>query len=137
MLDNMRSLADIEVIEKRFVKDGKVWTSAGTKSLRLLVILKFNRQRGKRRLYSPPDIMDMPFHEIVYPFNVRTVFTDQHRGLIVFDHRVDCPATFATSVSVPRTTAAVLQRHSDGNEFKMGVIAVFGTGKYFRQGNRK
>ena len=29
MLDNLRSLADVEVVEKRFVKDGKIWTSAG------------------------------------------------------------------------------------------------------------
>jgi transcriptional regulator GlxA family with amidase domain len=29
MLDNLRSMADVEVVEKRFVKDGKVWTSAG------------------------------------------------------------------------------------------------------------
>ena len=26
---NLRSLADVEVVEKRFVKDGKIWTSAG------------------------------------------------------------------------------------------------------------
>jgi transcriptional regulator GlxA family with amidase domain len=29
MLDNLRSFTDVEVVEKRFVKDGKVWTSAG------------------------------------------------------------------------------------------------------------
>ena len=29
MLDNLRNLADVEVCEKRFVMDGKIWTSAG------------------------------------------------------------------------------------------------------------
>ncbi len=29
MLDNLRNLDDVEVVEKRFVKDGKIWTSAG------------------------------------------------------------------------------------------------------------
>jgi transcriptional regulator GlxA family with amidase domain len=29
MLDNLRDLPDVEVVEKRFVKDGKIWTSAG------------------------------------------------------------------------------------------------------------
>ena len=29
MLDNLRDLDGVEVVEKRFVKDGKVWTSAG------------------------------------------------------------------------------------------------------------
>ena len=29
MLDNLRDLKDVEVVEKRFVKDGKIWTSAG------------------------------------------------------------------------------------------------------------
>jgi len=29
MLDNLRELDDVEVVEERFVKDGKVWTSAG------------------------------------------------------------------------------------------------------------
>jgi transcriptional regulator GlxA family with amidase domain len=29
MLDNLRSLEDVEVVEKRFVKDGSIWTSAG------------------------------------------------------------------------------------------------------------
>jgi transcriptional regulator GlxA family with amidase domain len=28
-LDNLRNLKDLEVVEKRFVKEGKVWTSAG------------------------------------------------------------------------------------------------------------
>ena len=29
MLDNLRNLDDVEVVEKRFIKDDKVWTSAG------------------------------------------------------------------------------------------------------------
>jgi hypothetical protein len=29
MLDNLRDLQGVEVVEKRFVKDGKIWTSAG------------------------------------------------------------------------------------------------------------
>ena len=29
MLENLRGLADVEAVEKRFVMDGKVWTSAG------------------------------------------------------------------------------------------------------------
>ena len=29
MLDNLRDLPDVEVVEKRFVKGGKIWTSAG------------------------------------------------------------------------------------------------------------
>jgi transcriptional regulator GlxA family with amidase domain len=29
MLDNLRDLQDVKVVEKRFVKDGKIWTSAG------------------------------------------------------------------------------------------------------------
>ncbi len=28
-LEDLRSLADVEVVEKRFIKDGKIWTSAG------------------------------------------------------------------------------------------------------------
>ena len=29
MLDELRKLAYVEVVEKRFVKDGRIWTSAG------------------------------------------------------------------------------------------------------------
>ena len=29
MLNNLRELADVEVVEERFVKDGRIWTSAG------------------------------------------------------------------------------------------------------------
>lgn len=79
--------------------------------------------------------MDMQFHEVVNFFNVRTVFTDQCRGQIVFDHRVDGPSTLATRVSVPSTSAAVFQRYRNSDEFKVYVITVFGIEKYFRQGN--
>jgi transcriptional regulator GlxA family with amidase domain len=29
MLDNLRGLEGVELVEKRFVKDGSIWTSAG------------------------------------------------------------------------------------------------------------
>ena len=81
--------------------------------------------------------MDMPLQEIINFLDVRAVFTDQRRGQIVFDHRLDCPSTLAAGISVPHAPTAVLQRDGNGNEFKMGVIAVFGIGKYFWQGNGK
>ena len=83
------------------------------------------------------DIMDMPLHKIINFFDVRTVFADQCRHQIVLDHCVDCPSTLAAGVGVPRTLATVSQRYGSGNEFKVGVIAVFGIGKYFRQRNGK
>ena len=57
MLDNMRSLEGIEVIEKRFVKDGKVWTSAGVSAgidmaLELVAQEAGEETAGKVQLYA-------------------------------------------------------------------------------------
>jgi transcriptional regulator GlxA family with amidase domain len=57
MLDNMRNLADVEVCEKRFVKDGKVWTSAGVSAgidmaLELVAQEAGEETAGKVQLYA-------------------------------------------------------------------------------------
>jgi transcriptional regulator GlxA family with amidase domain len=57
MLDNLRNLAEVEVIEKRFVKDGKIWTSAGVSAgidmaLELVAQEAGEETAGKVQLYA-------------------------------------------------------------------------------------
>ena len=57
MLDSLRKLADVEVCEKRFVKDGKVWTSAGVSAgidmaLELVAQEAGEETAGKVQLYA-------------------------------------------------------------------------------------
>ncbi len=57
MLDSLRNLADVEVCEKRFVKDGKVWTSAGVSAgidmaLELVAQEAGEETAGKVQLYA-------------------------------------------------------------------------------------
>jgi transcriptional regulator GlxA family with amidase domain len=57
MLDNLRNLDGVEVIEKRFIKDGKVWTSAGVSAgidmaLELIAQEAGEETAGKVQLYA-------------------------------------------------------------------------------------
>jgi transcriptional regulator GlxA family with amidase domain len=57
MLDNLRNLDDVEVVEKRFIKDGKVWTSAGVSAgidmaLELIAEEAGEETAGKVQLYA-------------------------------------------------------------------------------------
>jgi transcriptional regulator GlxA family with amidase domain len=57
MLDNLRNLAEVEVVEKRFVKDGKIWTSAGVSAgidmaLELVAQEAGEETAGKVQLYA-------------------------------------------------------------------------------------
>lgn len=57
MLENLRNLKNVEVIEKRFVKDGKVWTSAGVSAgmdmaLELIAQEAGEVTAGKVQLYA-------------------------------------------------------------------------------------
>ena len=57
MLDNLRNLKDVEVVEKRFVKDGKIWTSAGVSAgidmaLELIAQEAGEETAGKVQLYA-------------------------------------------------------------------------------------
>ena len=57
MLDNLRNLADVEVREERFVKDGTVWTSAGVSAgidmaLELVAQEAGEETAGKVQLYA-------------------------------------------------------------------------------------
>jgi transcriptional regulator GlxA family with amidase domain len=56
-LDNLRNLKDVEVAEKRFVKEGKVWTSAGVSAgidmaLELVAHEAGEETAGKVQLYA-------------------------------------------------------------------------------------
>jgi transcriptional regulator GlxA family with amidase domain len=48
MLDNLRNLDDVDVVEKRFVKDGKIWTSAGV-SAGIDMALELIAQKPEKR----------------------------------------------------------------------------------------
>jgi transcriptional regulator GlxA family with amidase domain len=57
MLDNLRNLKDVEAVEKRFVKEGKVWTSAGVSAgidmaLELIAEEAGAETAGKVQLYA-------------------------------------------------------------------------------------
>jgi len=57
MLDKLRNLKDVEVVEKRFVKEGKVWTSAGVSAgidmaLELIAEEAGGETAGKVQLYA-------------------------------------------------------------------------------------
>lgn len=57
MLDNLRNLTDVKVVEKRFVKDGNVWTSAGVSAgidmaLELIAQEAGQETAGKVQLYA-------------------------------------------------------------------------------------
>jgi transcriptional regulator GlxA family with amidase domain len=57
MLDNMRELEGVEVVEKRFVKDGSIWTSAGVSAgidmtLELIAQEAGEDTAGKVQLYA-------------------------------------------------------------------------------------
>jgi transcriptional regulator GlxA family with amidase domain len=57
MLDNLKNLDDIKVVEKRFIKDGKVWTSAGVSAgidmaLELIAEEAGGETAGKVQLYA-------------------------------------------------------------------------------------
>ena len=57
MLDYLRNLADVVVCEKRFVMDGKVWTSAGVSAgidmaLELVAQEAGEETAGKVQLYA-------------------------------------------------------------------------------------
>ena len=57
MLDNLRNLDDVEVVEKRFIMDGKVWTSAGVSAgmdmaLELIAQEAGQETAGRVQLYA-------------------------------------------------------------------------------------
>ncbi len=57
MLDNLRNLKDVEVVEKRFVIEGKIWTSAGVSSgidmaLELIAQEAGEKTAGNVQLYA-------------------------------------------------------------------------------------
>jgi transcriptional regulator GlxA family with amidase domain len=57
MLDNLRNLKDVNVVEKRFVKDGKIWSSAGVSAgidmaLELIAQEAGEETAGKVQLYA-------------------------------------------------------------------------------------
>jgi transcriptional regulator GlxA family with amidase domain len=53
MLDNLRNLKDVKVVEKRFVKDGNVWSSAGIDmALELIAQEAGEKTAGKVQLYA-------------------------------------------------------------------------------------
>lgn len=57
MLDTMRNLKKVEVVENRFVKDGKIWTSAGVSAgmdmaLELIAQEAGEETAGKVQLYA-------------------------------------------------------------------------------------
>ena len=57
MLDNLRKLEDVKVAEKRFIKDGKVWTSAGVSAgidmaLELIAQEAGEETAGRVQLYA-------------------------------------------------------------------------------------
>jgi transcriptional regulator GlxA family with amidase domain len=57
VLDTLRNLGDIEVVEKRFVKDGKIWTSAGVSAgidmaLELIAQEAGDKTAGNVQLYA-------------------------------------------------------------------------------------
>jgi len=57
MLNNLRNLKDVEVVEKRFVIEGKIWTSAGVSAgidmaLELIAQEAGEETAGKVQLYA-------------------------------------------------------------------------------------
>jgi transcriptional regulator GlxA family with amidase domain len=57
MLDNLRNLNDVKVVEKRIIKDGNVWTSAGVSAgidmaLELIAAEAGGETAGKVQLYA-------------------------------------------------------------------------------------
>ena len=57
MLDNLRNLKEVDVVENRFVKDGKIWTSVGVSAgidmaLELIAQEAGEETAGMVQLYS-------------------------------------------------------------------------------------
>ena len=47
VLDRLKALGDVEVVEKRFVRDGKVWSSAGVSAGMDLMLAFINETAGE------------------------------------------------------------------------------------------